>query len=347
MKRKIKPILCFFAMGILILDTKTALQGASDGITLCTKTVVPSLFPFIVLSMLLTSSLLGKRMVVLRPIGRLLRIPEGSESIWLIGSLGGYPVGAQSIGQAVKSGVLSQKDGRRMLCFCSNAGPSFIFGIGMGILGDIRLCFLVWLIHILSSILVGILTPGKAESSAMPHTSPPLTLPQVIPKATATMAMICGWVIVFRILLSLLQKWILIHIPEIFQILLSGVLELSNGCVCLAEAESMTPKILLFSIFLAFGGVCVAMQTHSAVADTEITRWYLPAKLAQGACSAIFSAVAAKRLFPAEAPVKPGWIIICGICLISYHVLLRKNIDKKALAFKPVMMYNGVSLHTR
>ena len=43
----------------LILDGRTAIDGARQGIELCLRTVIPSLFPFFVLSILLTSSLLG------------------------------------------------------------------------------------------------------------------------------------------------------------------------------------------------------------------------------------------------------------------------------------------------
>ena len=343
MKRSATTFICLFSMGILILDTKTALLGAVEGIELCLKTVIPSLFPFIVLSMLLTSALLGSSIPLLKPIGKILRIPDGSESLWLTGCLGGYPVGAQCIGQAVKSGILHPKDGKRMLCFCNNAGPSFIFGIGMGILGDLRLCFFIWLIHILSSIIVGMLTPGKAESCVKLQISSPITLPQALAKATATMGMICGWVVLFKILLRILQKWILAFVPTTAQVLLSGILELSNGCTALWAVENRAHRFILFSAFLAFGGVCVAMQTASVAPDT---RWYLPSKIAQAAVSGSLSILAAGLLFPGEMNIHPMSLILCGTLLFLYPVSLRK-FRKKALAFSPKLRYNRANIHTR
>ena len=85
---------------VLILDAKTALQGARQGVELCLKTVIPSLFPFFVLSILLTSSLLGSRIPLLRPLGRLCGVPKGAESLLIPAFLGGYPVGAQSVPEA-------------------------------------------------------------------------------------------------------------------------------------------------------------------------------------------------------------------------------------------------------
>ena len=56
-------------MLLLILDSKTAVTGAWDGIELCLRTVIPSLFPFFIISAALTSSLAGMKLPLLRPLG--------------------------------------------------------------------------------------------------------------------------------------------------------------------------------------------------------------------------------------------------------------------------------------
>ena len=61
----------FAGISILILDSRTALIGAQEGIVLCLQTVIPSLFPFFMLSNLLTGSLMGADFRILRPIGRI------------------------------------------------------------------------------------------------------------------------------------------------------------------------------------------------------------------------------------------------------------------------------------
>ena len=172
---------------------------------------------------------------------------------------------------------------------------------------------------------------------------PPMTLSRALPKATATMGMICGWVVLFKILLRILQKWILTFVPTTAQVLLSGILELSNGCTALAAVENRAHRFILFSVFLAFGGVCVAMQTASVAPDNK---WYLPSKIAQSACSGILSILAAGLLFPGEMNIYPMALIFCGTLLFLYPVSLRK-FRKKALAFSPNVMYNNANLHMR
>ena len=147
-------------MLILILDGKTALAGGAEGIELCLKTVIPSLFPFFVLSILLTSSLSGVTLPVLRPLGRLCGMPEGTEALLISGFLGGYPVGAQSVAAVYRSGQLPRREAERLLAFCSNAGPAFLFGMASSLFPRQWMAWALWGIHIAGAVFAAVLLPG-------------------------------------------------------------------------------------------------------------------------------------------------------------------------------------------
>ena len=68
-RRLISVILSAGAMFLLIMNTKTAISGASAGIELCLKVLIPSLFPFFVVSTYLNASMLGLPIPGLRMIG--------------------------------------------------------------------------------------------------------------------------------------------------------------------------------------------------------------------------------------------------------------------------------------
>ena len=87
-------IFAAFGLLLLILDAKTALQGAQEAVVLCTSVVIPSLFPFFVLSGMLASAASGGGNKSLRPLERLLGVPIGAGGLFLTGLLGGYPTGA-------------------------------------------------------------------------------------------------------------------------------------------------------------------------------------------------------------------------------------------------------------
>lgn len=286
-KETLTGIAASVGMLILILDGKTALIGMREGLDLCLKTVVPSLFPFFVLSILLTSSLGRTTLSLLRPVRSLCRIPEGSESILLSGFLGGYPVGAQCIAQSYRSGHLTRQDAERMLGFCSNAGPAFLFGMIAPMFTRKWLTWALWGIHILSAILVSKVLPGSPWSAACPEKEE-VSLSQALQTAIHVMAMVCGWVILFRVILSFLKRWVLWFFPIEVQIIFTGILELSNGCCELMQVQEESQRFLICSGILAFGGLCVTMQT-AAVTNGLSLRYYLLGKLLQTLFSLLLS----------------------------------------------------------
>lgn len=282
----------------LILDGSTALSGAREGIDLCLRVVIPSLFPFFVLSGLLSGALLGESLPLLRPLARLAGLPRGAESILAAGLLGGYPVGARCVGDACRAGRLSPRDGRRMLPFCNNAGPAFLFGIAGSLFSSPFTAWGLWGIQILSALLTALWLPGRSTGEIAPGTGHVPTLPQALSSAVTIQAGVCGWVVVFRILLAFLGRWFGWLLPEGAQLLLSGVLELTNGCTRLSTVANPGQRFVLCSGFLAFGGLCVGLQTRSAAQGVDHTL-YFPGKLLQ-TIYAVALSMLAQFLFPRE-----------------------------------------------
>ncbi len=310
MKKRIAVGICSAtAFLILILDAKTAAAGASDGLQQCILSVIPVLFPFFVLSMLITGTLGGCRLNLLRPLGKLCRIPPGAESLLLTGLLGGYPVGAGCVSEAFRRGSLSERDAHRMLGFCSNAGPAFIFGMGMKLFPDVKILFCLWAIHILCAVITGILLPGSSRDTETVYPSAPVDLSSAVAKSVRVMGTVCGWIILFRVVIAFLQRWIMWLFPLELQAFVCGMLELTNGFFALEKVSDPGLRLILSAGFLGFGGLCVCMQT-AGVTDSRLgLGMYLPGKLLQCSLSLAFASITAKFLFPASS--------ICGFSLAA------------------------------
>ena len=127
-------VLCCFSA--LLLLPEVSAQAVRDAMLLCAQTLIPSLFPFFVLSSLLiacgASELLS---ALLSPLMRPLFGLSGTGAAALaLGLCGGYPVGARTAAELVENGALSQEEGERLLAFCNNAGPGFLLGVcGAGV----------------------------------------------------------------------------------------------------------------------------------------------------------------------------------------------------------------------
>jgi len=285
----------------LILDSRTALSGAAEGIDLCIRTVIPSLFPFFLLSSLLTATVSGIRIPLLKPLSKLCKIPNGTESILLIGLLGGYPIGAQCICNAYTAGQLRKSDAQRMLGFCNNAGPAFLFGMVGQFFDSKTAVASLWLSHITSAVMTAIILPRKhGDNSA--EIIPGLTgTGHVMQQSIRAMANVCGWVVIFRVVLCFMKRWLLWLLPPEEQILLIGILELSNGCMELSVLKSETARYLCAAVFLALGGICVFMQTMSVVNQSGLgLGMYIPGKIIQTGLSCILAIPVISLLYPYE-----------------------------------------------
>lgn len=306
-------------MLILILDGKTALEGARQGIELCLKTVIPSLFPFFLLSILLTSSFMGSSLRILRPLGRLCGIPKGAESILIAGFLGGYPVGAQTISAAYAGRQLRKEEAERLLAFCNNAGPAFLFGMAASLFPRQWMAWALWGIHVASAIMTALLMPGNSPQTVGGIPEKPISLSAALNSAIRVMAAVCGWVVLFRIVIVFLSRWMLWLLPATAQVALIGLLELSNGCCELISISNIGLRFLLCSEMLAFGGLCVTMQTISVTGGLSL-RYYFAGKLLQTAFS----------LLLAGSVVSGTWLPCCAV-LLAFVLILRKKQKKSSI----------------
>jgi hypothetical protein len=266
MKKTLRAIAAAIALFILILDGETALQGAQEGIKLCCMAVIPSLFPLFVVTMLFCGNLSLLHCRPLSYLTKICRMPSGSESFFIPAFLSGYPAGAQALGQAWQDRQISKETAGRMLCFCNNAGPAFLFGMVAPQFPQRWMGFTLWLIHMASAVLVAMVIPGERGDPISSPGSNSVSIHKALKKSIPVMATICGWIILFRVVLAFFDRWLFSQMPEIAGILLSGILELSNGCLQLQRIESLGLRFVLASGLLGFGGICVGMQT-AAVAE--------------------------------------------------------------------------------
>lgn len=257
----------FLGMLLLILDGETAIAGARMGVELCLKTVVPSLFPFLVLS----SLLVGTEFRFLQPLGKLCRMPRGAQSLLVPAFLGGYPAGAQSIGTAYRQGRLSKEDAQRMIGYCSNAGPAFLFGMAASLFPRKWMAWALWGIHIAAAVMTARLFPAAGPMKSGTQGAPS----KALPSAVKAMGIICGWVILFRVIIAFLDRRVLKFLPGAVHVVLTGMLEMTNGCFELPKVASIPLRFTICSGLLASGGVCVAMQTASVVGGLSMRLYYL------------------------------------------------------------------------
>ena len=151
-------------MAAMLQNANTAGDACREALEMCARLLIPSLFPFFVLSGYLNRvglpGLLGR---LLAPFAvRLFGVSGAGASAFVIGLMGGYPSGAAYIADMERSGSITAREAERLLAFCNNSGPAFIVGaVGLGVFGSVRCGLILYGIHVFAAFLSGLVFRGK------------------------------------------------------------------------------------------------------------------------------------------------------------------------------------------
>lgn len=283
------------AMVGTVAYSKDIIEAIKSSLDLCLYTLVPSLFPFLVFSKMMILSGSAKNMgKAIHPVtGRLFNLSENGSFLFIIGILCGYPVGAKCISDMLKNNKISFKEAERLILFCNNSGPLFVIGaIGCGMYSDIKAGVIIYLAHIMSALVIGLVTRNSPlKKSVLCHHQSEQCFTQSVEESMISVINISGYVIFFSAICTMINR-IMPSGLKILKVAICSMLEITGGIKVISSAYSIPPqlKILITSFLVGFGGICVLFQTKSAIADSKIKILpYLYAKLCQGALSVFFS----------------------------------------------------------
>ena len=322
-RKAARVILITFGMVLLILDTETALKGATDAISSCIFTVIPSLLPFILLSCLLNDTVNADSVRIAPLISKIAGLPNGAGTILISAALGGYPAGAQAVHQAYSAGSVNKKDAERILAYANNAGPAFIFGLAGLIFQPISASFLLWGIHLISAFIVR-LTIGPSEFLVTGDIRPSKGRGDIISTTAKVLCTVCVWVTVFGIIRAYIEAWTGEWWQPTIKTVIFGALELVNGCCSLKGIDDVRIRFIVCSGLLGFGGLCVMMQTVSVVHGLSV-KYYLCGKLLQTVFSVSISAALVFR---------KRYLIVFPLIPVFIFLLRNKNIGRNPASIR-------------
>ena len=220
-KSSVMVILIYIIANIVIIP-ENAINAAKNAILLCLNTVIPSLFPFFVLSSLLVSlgfaTYLTKYVTgFIKPVFNV----NGAGALPVIlGLISGYPIGASTTVQLYQNGLISKTESERLIAFTNNSGPVFILGaLGYAMLHSPTMGLIIYISHILSALLTGIIFRFYKYNSyeknyLLPHSNSEKFSSNAISSAIGTsmnsavesILKVCGFVLLFAVVCSCIPQ---------------------------------------------------------------------------------------------------------------------------------------------
>ena len=233
-RRNILPFILVLFTICLVVFSSSNLTATKNGLTLWATCVVPSLFPFFVITNLLS------RTKVVNIIGKLLdkfmsplfNVPGIGGFGFVMGLISGYPVGAKIVADFREKGLVTQDEGERLLAFTNNSGPLFILSsVGIALFGDTKTGLLLLATHILACITVGIILARfskrkkfensydtiknkfERKNNSQSCNSENITFKNLgevlttsINSSISTILMIGGFVVIFSVIISIINQ---------------------------------------------------------------------------------------------------------------------------------------------
>lgn len=296
-----------------ILNPESMIASTKSAISLWTTIILPSLFPFMILTNLIQKTalpyLLGK---LLSPLMKFLfNLPGVSSLAIFLGITGGYPIGAKITNDLLLENSITKDDANHLITFVNNTGPLFMLGaVGIGIYKSTTIGLLLLISHYISAIIIGII--GKFIKGKNPiEKNKRITfniiklsdtgniLNESIKKSVDTILMVGGFIILFSIISTFLEQTkLLIYIFQIFlpiqkietlNAIMTGLLEVTNGLNKIALSNiTLIKKLIITSSLISFGGMSIHFQTLSIITKSKINFLkYLTGKLFHGILSGI------------------------------------------------------------
>lgn len=280
----------------LLAESAAVRAAAFDALRLCARSVVPALFPFLVVSSLLIA--LGFGEWAGKHLGWLMglfRLPGAAGTALVLGLVGGYPIGARTAAELYGAGLLRREEAERLLAFANNSNPVFLLTVlGQGVFHSARAGLALWGIHVLSALAVGLYGSMGTEADPVRRRAAShgavrtvrftSALVEAVRGGAAAQVSICGFVVFFYVLSSPLAMcaapWAAAAV---------GALELFS------VTPLLTPDLTGFVLAAAcagWGGVSVLCQTAASLEGSGLS--LLPCvkgKAAQAVLSAAAAAI--------------------------------------------------------
>jgi sporulation integral membrane protein YlbJ len=273
----LKTISYLILIIIVLTHPDATFSYANSGLYNWATRLVPTLFPFMMISSLMTKS--GADIELGNILGKLLKriyrfSNYGLYAIFM-GFFCGFPMGAKVVSELYEQDKITKTEANALLSFCNNIGPSYFVGIIIPIINSfgynkilpVRIfpfVFGMYGIPAIYGIIIGLIkNPNMLQNKQETNLRTTLfnSIKQSCNENTQALIILGGYITftnAFRVILDFLP------ISDGCQNILSAFIEITGGVQSIYQT-TLSPKIKLFFIMtsLSFGGLSCFMQTSS------------------------------------------------------------------------------------
>ena len=306
-KLRLKTIAYLLLLIMVLSQPSSTFQYAYSGLYQWAVKMVPTLFPFMMISSIMLYSGIDIELgrIISRLLSRVYRYSEYGLYAIFIGFLCGFPMGAKVVSELYENGKISRGEAESLLGFCNNIGPAYFLGIILPMLGEcgfhnkLPFIFGMYGIPALYGIILSRIYYNRKNAAneqnnfvqPKPQSQTQPSLPSLLKRAclenTQSLILLGGYITftnAFRVSLDFLP------LSDNAKAIVSSLIEIIGGVQTIYLTD-MTNAVKVFCIMtaLCFGGVSCFLQASCFLEGSKLSLAdYLKHKLIITAVSGLY-----------------------------------------------------------
>ncbi len=281
-------VLCLVAIAAaLAVKPERYLPVCLQGLNLWATKVLPSLLPFLFVTLLLTSFCdISRASHVLSPATRFLYGTSGIAAfVRIVGLISGYPAGAKLVANLSEEGLIDKNEATKIAVLSSTSGPSFVIGtVGVGFFADKKVGVIMFLSHIFAAAIAAAFFRKYGDNRRItPHLMRNTKEKKKDLYATAldsSLSMLCvGTLITVFYVISEIAADLRLTFPITAALnfilqdaakvkaVTAGLFECTKGCYLLSSCAKSAP---LCCAIVSFGGLSVLAQSAAFLQKADV-----------------------------------------------------------------------------
>ena len=296
--KKIIILLSIIFLTIILLNPTEIINSVTFSSNICIKNLFPSLFPFLIISNILTNygfiEICFKFSKRIMP--KLFKVNPSGFYVFIMSMLSGSPSNAKYINQLMDNNYINKEEASKLLKCTHFVNPLFIIStIGITFLNNKNLGIIILISHYLGNFVNAFIWNKDIKKNTnikfnTDNNNKFMTiLTNSISDTINTLMLILGVITTCLIITTIINH--ILHLNPLFY----GLLEITQGVKYISMSNiSEFLKVIIMTFIISFGGFSIHMQVMSILEKKEIRYLpYLKARLLH----AIFSSVSAIILY--------------------------------------------------
>ncbi len=291
--------ICVIAICGFIITSERGAVVVYEGMTFTAHTIIPSIFPVMLISDLMTrSGALEHICSLFAPLMHKLRLNPSLLTPLIVGSVCGFPAGAKCVRKSQEQGLISTKEADCILASSNCASPAFVISaVGIGMYSSMLKGLVLWLFCYLSCITLSfVLIPKQKETCKLKVQNTvrgavsfsELFCESVKSTSASMLNMFCLITFFHSLCKTAVYAFERAGVSHVYSSILSGILEIGSGCNS-ASYLSDPYSICITAFSVGFGGLCVFFQVKNEAHKNASMLPYLTIKAVCGIISTFFA----------------------------------------------------------